>query len=278
LAVDEEIAMFYWIYDLSMTALVALFCLIFIGFTWAGAILIRPFLRLLIRGEQNINDLIGYILSCYCVFYGLLLGLIAVATYQNFTDTDRTANQEVAALARLHHDVSTYPHPDRGELQDLLREYTRSVIEEDWPAQRRGIVIAATSDRGGAFASRLVSFEPRTKGQEILHAEARAVNELIELRRLRVFSVTSGIPPIMWYLVVIGALLNIVLVWLFDMRLITQLLLGGLHSFFIAMVIALIAAMDNPYQGEVSIGPDAFRSVYEGLMTPETSALRPRGR
>jgi hypothetical protein len=220
--------MFYWIYDLSMTVLVALFCLIFIGFTWVGAILIRPFLRLLIRGQQDINDLIGYVLSCYCVFYGLLPGLIAVAAYQNFTDIDRTASQEAAALAALYRDISAYPQPDRGALQDVLREYTRSVIEEDWPAQRRGIVIAATSDRGGAFASHLVSFEPGTTGQEILHAEAlRAVNELIDLRRLRVFSATSGIPPIMWYLVVIGALLNIVLVWLFDMKPIAQVLLGA---------------------------------------------------
>jgi hypothetical protein len=271
--------MFYWIYDLSMMALVALFCFIFIGFTWVGAIVIRPFLRLLVRGQDGINDLVGSILSCYGVFYGLLLGLIAVATYQNFTDTDRTANQEAAAVATLYRDISAYPQPDRGELQDLLREYTRSVIEEDWPAQRRGLVIAATSDRGGAFASRLVSFEPRTRGQEVLHAQAlRAVNELIELRRLRVFSVANGIPPIMWYLVVIGALLNIVLVWLFDMKLIPQLFLGGLLSFFIAMVIALIAAMDNPYRGEVSIGPDAFRNVYEGVMSPKTSASPAPGR
>jgi hypothetical protein len=38
------------------------------------------------------------------------------------------------------------------------------------------------------------------------------------------------------------------------------------------MVIALIAAMDNPYRGEVSIGSDVFRSVYEGIMSAKTSA------
>jgi hypothetical protein len=273
LPIDEDIAMFYWIYDLSTMTLMGLFCLIFVGFTWVGAVLLRPFFRLLIRGQQDINDLIGNILSCYGVFYGLLLGLIAVAAYQNFSDTDRTANQEAAALTALYRDISSYPQPERGELQHLLREYTRSVIEEDWPAQRRGIIVAETTERIRAFASRLASFEPRTKGQEILHAEAlRALNELSELRRLRVFSVTSGIPAIMWYVVVIGALLNIVLVWLFDMRLITQLFLGGVLSSFIAMVIALIAAMDNPYRGEVSIGSDVFRSVYEGIMSAKTSA------
>jgi hypothetical protein len=275
LAIGEDTAMFYWIYDLSTTSLVGLFSVFFIGFTWVGAILIRPVLRLLIRREPAINDLIGYILSCYCVFYGLLLGLIAVAAYQNFADTDRTASEEAAAVAALYRDISNYPQPDRGELQDLLREYTRSVIEEDWPAQRRGIVPDGTLVRIRAFLARLASFEPRTKGQEILHAETlRAFNELSKLRRLRAYSVTSGIPAIMWYVVVVGALLNIALVWLFDMKPIAQLFLGGLLSFFIAMVIALIAAMDNPYRGDMSIGPDAFRNVYEGLMEPKNSASR----
>src|SRR5262249_53551926 len=153
--------------------------------TWIGTILIRPFLRAFIRTQQGINDLIGYILSCYCVFYGLLLGLIAVAAYQNFADTDKTVSQEAAALTALYRDISIYPQPDRGELQALLREYTRFVIEEDWPAQRQGVVIEGTSQRIGAFSTRLGTFEPRTKGQELLHAESlRAFNELSKLRRL----------------------------------------------------------------------------------------------
>ena len=36
------------------------------------------------------------------------------------------------------------------------------------------------------------------------------------------------------------------------------LLLGSL--------IFLIAAMDNPFRGEFSVGPDAFQLIYEGLM------------
>jgi len=42
-----------------------------------------------------------------------------------------------------------------------------------------------------------------------------------------VHDVRSGIPAVMWYVVVVGALLNLSIVWLFDMRLITQLFLGG---------------------------------------------------
>jgi len=33
-------------------------------------------------------------------------------------------------------------------------------------------------------------------------------------------------------------------------------------------VIFLIAAMDNPFRGDVSVGPDSFQLVYDSLMKP----------
>ena len=267
--------MFYWIYDVPTTTLAFLFSASFVGFTWAGTLLVRPFLRVFVRRQQGINDLIGYILSCFCVFYGLLLGLIAVAAYQNYTDTEKTVTQEAAVLTALYRDISGMAEPDREELQGLLREYTRFVVEEDWPAQRNGIVLPGGSARIGAFMARLVDVEPKTKGQEILFAEAlRTFNELSKMRRMRVFSVTTGIPAVMWYVVVVGAFLTIVIIWLLDMKLIVHLFLGGLLSFFIGAVIVLIAAMDNPYRGEVSIGPDPFQNVYTDLMKPKDAPPR----
>ena len=36
----------------------------------------------------------------------------------------------------------------------------------------------------------------------------------------------TGISPIMWYTVAVGALINMLLIWLFDLRLGTHVLLG----------------------------------------------------
>jgi hypothetical protein len=61
-------------------------------------------------------------------------------------------------------------------------------------------------------------------------------------------------------------LMNLVLIWLFDLRLGLHLLLGGSLSFFLAMMISLIVLMDHPFRGEVSISPQAFELIYEQLM------------
>ena len=134
------------------------------------------------------------------MIYGLLLGLLAVATYQNHTDVEKAVAGEASSKAL--HDVA-------------LRQF----------------------------------------------------NEFFEDRRLRIYSVTAGIPVIMWYTVAVGALLNMVLIWLFDLRLGTHLLLGGLISFFTGTMISLIVLMDNPFRGEVGVSPQAFELIYQQMMT-----------
>ena len=59
-------------------------------------------------------------------------------------------------------------------------------------------------------------------------------------------------------MVVIGAVPNIVLIWMLDMEVHVHVLLSGVLSVFLGVVIFLIAAMDNPFRGDVSVGPDLF--------------------
>ncbi len=67
-------------------------------------------------------------------------------------------------------------------------------------------------------------------------------------------------------MVIVGAILNIALLWLFHMRYITMIFLGGILSFFLGAMILLIAVMDNPFRGAVSISPAPFEQLYWGRM------------
>jgi hypothetical protein len=49
--------------------------------------------------------------------------------------------------------------------------------------------------------------------------------------------------------------------------LISHFFLGGLLAFFLATLVFLIAAMDNPFRGEVSISSDVFENVYKIIMS-----------
>jgi hypothetical protein len=255
---------FYWIYDIPTQSLATLCAIVFVGFSVVGGILIRPFLRIFMHARSETNDVVGYVLSCFCVFYGILLGLLAVAVYQNFSQVDLNVTNEASSLAALYYDVSAYPEPHRQELKDLLRDYCEYVINEAWPLQQKGIIPKGAINKVVTFQRRLLEFEPERKSEEIIHAETlHQFNVFVEHRRVRLHSVTTGIPAVMWYVVLVGAFFTIALNWLFEMRFMAHLLLGSLLSFFMGAMIFLIAAMDNPFRGEVSISPHAFQLVLE---------------
>ena len=260
--------MLYWVYDLTTTNFAILMIAVFVVFYWLGAIFLRPFLRQFIKSTRAANDVVGYILSCFCVFYGLLLGLIAVTAYQNGSDTAANVTREAAALSALYEDVSRYPDPYGQNLTWLLRDYTRYTIKYAWPLQQRGIVPAEGTIRARAFQEKLLDFQPQNPAEEILHAEAlRQFNNFLEARRMRLFSVNTCIPAVMWYVVILGAVLTMVMVWLFDMKLLGHMLLGGMLAAYLGTMIFLIAAMDNPFRGEVSVSAEPFEALYKHMVS-----------
>ena len=112
-----------------------------------------------------------------------------------------------------------------------------------------------------AFEEKLLSFQPQTRAEEILHAETlRELDEFVDYRHQRLESLSTGLPNVLWFVVGVGAVVNAVLTCMFDVkRLSVHLLLAGLMSLFVSQMVFMIVAMDKPFRGEVSVGSDAFQ-------------------
>ncbi len=82
-------------------------------------------------------------------------------------------------------------------------------------------------------------------------------------------AVGTGLPAALWAVVLIGALLNFALVYLFwiENRALHVVLIA-LFATFVALLIFLTAAMDNPFRGEFSVSPDAIKDVINSVMKP----------
>lgn len=253
-----------WIFDYPLGSLAVLTAIIFVGAAWSGTILLRPVLRLFVPSRTGANDVVGYFLSSFGVLYGILLGLTAVAAYQNWSQVDANVTKEASALISVYQAVSTYPEPDRQDLRQALADLAQYEITDEWPLIRKGAASPAGRARTTAIEARLLAFDPQSPAQERVHS--RAIEQFytfLEQRRLRIYSAGSGIPAALWYVVIVGAVINMMLIWMLDTRLITQLFLGGLFAFFLGAMILLIAVLAKPFQSESGISPDALRAAYE---------------
>ena len=260
--------MLTWAYDIPSWMMALRIVFFFEVASLGGLYLARRFILPRLHFHDGVNDAISGTIQAIGVFYCITVGLIAVGVWNNYANASALATQEAAAIGALYRDVSSYPDSARGELQAKLKDYTVAVIEKDWPAHHSGQIPPEGKRLLDEFQTRLTAFEPATTGQQALHGEAlRAFNNLAEDRRLRLDAVNSELSNVMWFVIWIGAAINIVAGYFFyfqDARL--HAIMVALMAGFLGIVVFLIIANDRPFMGDTAVSPSAYQLVLDTLI------------
>ncbi|HET9212794.1 MAG TPA: DUF4239 domain-containing protein [Thermoanaerobaculia bacterium] len=263
---------FLWLYQIPTLWLGILIVGLFVGASVAGLLLTRPLARRLC-GEQN--DFVNFFFATIAVFYAVLMGLIAVAVWGNYTGIDGIASNEAVNASDVYRDIESYPPAVRDEVRRNLRAYVNAVIQREWPAQRRGDKLPLEGELLLHRAAHgLTTFEPATTGQQVVHAQTlRDLDALFSNRRMRLEALDSHLPGLMWLVVLAGAAVLIFMSYFFcaDRNALQLLLTAGL-SVLIGLVIFLILALDRPLLGKVSVDASSFE---DALATMNEASLVP---
>jgi len=265
----------YWIYDIPTWLLGVLTISTFVLVAFLGLIASRRWAGRVFRLSDETNEAVNGFFAGVGVMYSLLLGLVAVAVWQNYDSANGTASKEAALIAALYRDVCAFPEEERHKLQDRLGKYLHFVIDVAFPAHRQGEIPNGGTRILSDFQGILTTYQPATANQEIMLSEAfTAFNKVIEARRMRMDAVDTGIPLVFWIVILAGAVLSIMLTYMFHLpSLKTHLILTGIFSLFLGFVIFLIAALDNPFRGEMGVSPAAYASVLKGLKDLDPAGL-----
>lgn len=256
-----------FIYDIPTTTLAVYFAILSVLAVLLGILIVKPIFRLLMGAGPDLNSAIGQATAGFSLFYGLLLGLLTVSAYQNNERVRTAILAESTSLGSLYADMSTYQEPLRSDIKSLMRDYVLFTIYEDWPAHRQGEVLDGGFHRADAMRQMLAGFEPQTRGAEVVHAEViGAFQEFSAARQNRLTGVITEIPDVLWYAVLVGALLNVLLIVLLRIRPVQHLILGTISTFFLGVILFVIIALDKPLRGEQGIDPGPMQLLWERSM------------
>ncbi len=259
----------YWVYEIPNWLFEILTILLFVAFSVAGLLASRRMVRR-VHLQHSYNDIVGFYLAGITVLYGVTLGLLAIGAWTTYTETAAKVAQEGAALASLYRSVGSLEEPMRSTLQQDLRDYARDVIEIGWPEQQRGIVPTENRVYLDQFRKSFRTFEPTTEAQKVIEEDiSREFDVLEESRSIRLDSVSDQLPSPLWALIIIGALICIVSTWFFHMEsLKMHIWMTLLFSGLIGLMVFMVAALDNPYRGKISVSPEPFERVYAQMIKP----------
>ena len=233
-----------------------------------GLLIIKPVFRLLIGTGPDFNSSVNFATSSFSMFNGMLLGLLTVAAYQNSQDVRDSILTEATMLGGLYSQMNTYPDPVRSDAQFLMRDYALFTIHKEWPAHRNGEILSGGLNREDAIRRVLSRFKPVSDGEIVIHREVMdEFGEFSRARQTRLSGVTTEIPSVLWYAVLVGAAINITLLVLLKMRFLPHLVVGSITAFFLGVILFVIITLDRPLEGPSGLSPDPYLLLWERLMS-----------
>jgi len=238
-----------------------------------GMLLVRPTIHRLIHQQEGLNEMVSLNIASFSLFYAIMLGLAVVGVYTSYTSTTEVVEREASTLAALFSDTRALPPENRGVLLADLRAYAKETIEEDWPTQQAGHIPKGGTQKLLAYQQHMAAVKPEDRASQIAYAGAFGQYEkLVELRASRLARVTAHTPELLWWIIGVGGVLTVGIIWMLDMEVYIHSILTSVLCLFLGIVFFFIADMDKPFRGDAFIGPDAYELVYRDLMqSPDTA-------
>src|SRR5262249_13202443 len=123
---------------LLAAVVIGLSCLISVGIVS----LVRRVVK--IEPAEHHNEVLGTLLSMVGIFCAIVVALAVFVVWDHLTTACQAEIDEGAALIALYHDAEPLPEPGRSAVKGSVRDYTTSMIHDEFPSLARGEASDAT--------------------------------------------------------------------------------------------------------------------------------------
>jgi len=212
-------------------------------------------------GQHGVNDVIGVVIGVLAAVFGILLGFVTVALYEDFTDAKATVQAEATDLIQLYEDTRAFPADPAARIEGEIRSYIAAVRFSEWEHMREGGSDTSIGDRHiGDLYEALRAYEPDTASRTAFYEDAVGrINELVDARRTRLDYAAESLPVAFRIMLGFGALMLISSLYLLGsenrrLHMMLVVAVAVITSFNLLIVIAL----DHPFSGDISVSNAPF--------------------
>ena len=204
------------------------------------------------------NDVIGTNVGVIGTTYAVLIAFMLSNVWTDFRAAENNAEQESNCLVNLFRIANTLPEPQRSRMQQMARGYASDAVNVEWKEMgndkdmSRGIT--------QPFWDALNQIQPHTAAEQVgLEQAFGELREMTEHRRIRALQSRSHLPPLLWAVLIVGALVTIVSSCLFGIENFKlHMVQVSFLAFLLALVLVAIADIDSPFKGPIQVSPDGF--------------------
>lgn len=206
------------------------------------------------------HDVADPILGALAAVYAILLAFVVVTVWEHYDRTRLNVETEANYLADLYRDVEAFTPDFRSKINPLLRAYRTAVIESEWKTIAKGEMSPEVEKIVREIWTTYTLYQPKTVTEQTFFAESVSkLNSFRELRRQRIMDSRTGIPSLLWLVLIIEGIIAVSFTFLFGAENFTaQIIMASLLAITISLILFTILAFDFPFTGGISISPEPF--------------------
>ena len=253
-----------WLAGQSSGALFGIFLAWFAVWTTATYLVLDALIRT--KDQSDLGIIAGSLMGALGALFAFLTAFVITTEWGQHREAEHTVGMEADACVRLAW-ISHSPGCDGAAIRRDLAVYLRSVLDEEWPALRKGAGCETTHDRMSELQYRVrgIAAEPDVPAS-VAADLTTAADSIAVTRSERLNAAARDLPTPLFLLAflsgVVLALNAIVL----------SLHLGHAYSLAIAGIVALIPldlalllAIAMPFKGDLHVEGHALVRVLENL-------------
>ena len=217
------------------------------------------------RLKEN-HEVAAVIFNAFGLIYAVLVAFVVYTSWTSYDSAERYVAMEVNKISSLFLDAEAFDEPMKTQIRAALTEYTKAVVEEEWPVIAGGGRIGrkALEAQRNIFSA-YTNVDVRKIKNTYLYAESlRQLNDMSEYRRLRLFSSRSSTPFEIWLVLIVGGTMSVLYTYFFGTKhLKAQCVMTAAYTIMISISLYLIYIFSHPYIGYGAVSDEPFKIMLQ---------------
>ena len=254
--------MLYWLFNLPVIWMAVV---VFVCTYLVAAVVYWVIMRLAVdERARAFKTLSPGMLPPLGIIFGLLVGFIAAQVWSDFERAKTAVATEASALRTVSLLTASLPAEQQGRLRSLLAQHIDNAVNQEWPAmaRQRATLSAMPTALIEALQTALAISPADDSQRTAQHEVVTALETALETRRQRIVISQSTVSTLKWAGLSLQALCTLIAIAMVhsDNRITCRIALM-LFATGIAIAILLIAAYNQPFTGEISVGPELLKQA-----------------
>ncbi len=236
----------------------------------AGVLVVRRYVD--VKWLERHHEIAGYFVAVIGTLYAVLLAFAVFVVWNDFKQASSNLEEETNRIGDLSRMAKALPEPLRTDIRTALVNYSRSVLDDEFPAMDDDRDSPRTWQAAQDLWNVYRAADPGDAKSRFYYEES--VKRLVELgdyRRLRLLASHGTVPGILWWLLCTGAFLLVGFTYFFALPSVrSQVVMTAALGGFLAFTLLLITALNSPFGGAVRVPPNPVKIELTHLAAGES--------